>query len=85
MEQELKKRIDENVKGLDGYYTYQAHGRTYSVVDFSTTMKSHPMPAGIFMGWEAVPVDENEGFDMGIQFRSDSWESLKKLINETKT
>lgn len=73
----LVKRNDVN--GLDGYYHYDApNGRRYSVVDFSTTMKTHPFPEGIYKGWEAMRIDDSHGEDDLI--RADSWEELQKML-----
>lgn len=64
----------------DGYYYYTDNkSHKYSVVDFGTTMKTHPMPEGIFMGWEAMKIDDDGGL-AGDVIRAISWEELEKLI-----
>lgn len=75
--EELQKRTDVN--DLEGYYHNDApNGRRYSVVDLGTTMKSHPMPASIFMGWEAMRIDDATADDDLI--RANSWDELKQLL-----
>ena len=68
-------------KGLPkGYYETILGNKRYSVVDFGTTMKSHPMPAGIFLGWEAILVEENGELNSEKMFRANSWEELYKQL-----
>ncbi len=72
----LNKRTDVN--GLDGYYFFERDGIKYSVVDFGTTMKTHPYPAGIFKGWEAMRLSDTKSeYEL---IRADSWEELEKKL-----
>lgn len=63
-----------------GYFSARINGRDYSVVDFGTTMKTHPMPAGIYMGWEAIPIKADGGLDSNEIYRAGSWEDLEKEL-----
>lgn len=63
----------------EGYYDAVVGDKTYSVVDFGTTMKTHPMPAGIFMGWEAIEIVDGE-LDSDSLFRSETWEELSEQL-----
>lgn len=69
--EKLKKRTDTP----EGYFTYEKNGKKYSVVNFGVAMKSHPYPAGLYMGWEALEVEF-----MPEPIRADSWEELEKLL-----
>lgn len=60
----------------EGYYYAVVNGKVYSVVDFGATMKNHPMPEGIFLGWEAIPLRKDGGLDSDQIFRGETWEDL---------
>lgn len=70
-------------EGIRGYYHAFKGDKKYSVVDFSTTMKSMPFldkmkKAGLFMGWEAMEL-VNDDLD-GYPIRANSWEELEKKL-----
>lgn len=64
-----------------GYYYFESEdGAEFSVVDFSTTMKSDTWapPSGLFFGWGAVKIKEGEV--TGDPIMASTWSELEKLI-----
>lgn len=66
----------------EGYYDAEIGGRRFSVVDFGKTMATHPYPIGLFMGWEAFPLDtKGELVTDYDPIRADSWEELAEKLS----
>ncbi len=65
----MKNKLQIRLAEPEGYYYGYFGGKKYSIVDFGTTCKSHLMPAGLFLGWEALAFDgdmlESEGIRAG--------------------
>lgn len=76
----MKEELKQKEGRPKGYYWYEFGGRKYSVVDFGTTMATHPMPEGLFLGWEAMEVINGHLGDEVI--RASSWPRLQKTLNE---
>lgn len=73
------KDLQQRDDAPEGYYNVSINGRTYSVVDFRTTMRSHPMPDGLFMGWEAIEIINGEL--SGGTIRANTWNDLWNMIS----
>lgn len=65
----------------EGYYYAEINGRKYSVVDFGKTMATHPMPEGLFMGWEAMELSSNGHLKPDEMYRGETWEELWNTIS----
>ena len=72
-------KLTRRIECPNGYYDAEVNDKTYSVVDFGTTMKSHPKPEGLFLGWEAAQM-VNGHFEYEHLIRADSWAELEKLL-----
>lgn len=89
---ELIKRDD--VKSLDGYYTYEVNGRKYSVVNFDITMKSmidylkkdnpklgENFGKYLYKGWESIEMEESGALMGDTLERAATWEALKEILD----
>jgi len=48
--------------------------KEWSVLNFADSMKNHPFPEGLYLGWEAFNGNSDE------IIRADNWKELEKLI-----
>lgn len=76
---QMESTLTQRTNTPDGYYNAEVRGKTYSVVDFGTTNKTHPFPDGLFMGWEAIEIVDNE-MKSDTLYRASSWEELEKQL-----
>ncbi len=86
-DRETEKGRDELVLKPDSscHYTFTTkRGTKFSVVDFKEFMKKDKAnfklmkAAGVFMGWEALPLK----YGTGDIFRAPSWNSLLKYLED---
>lgn len=76
----MKNKLQKREGEPNGYYSYEAiNGRKYSVVNFHTTMRGHPAPESIFLGWEALEIKGEELDSRPI--RASTWEDLRKSLD----
>lgn len=78
------KDLQQRDDAPEGYYNATIDGRLYSVVDFGTTMASHPTikelrAAGLFLGWEAIEIINGEL--SGGAIRANTWKDLWNTIS----
>ncbi len=61
--------------GYEGWNVELSDGSNWSVLNFADSMKNHPYPEGIYLGWEALS-------NKGEIIRARDGETLLKLICE---
>lgn len=81
---ELISRKEETGNDNTWFYAKKEDGTTYSVVNCGELMKSVPNAAqlkiaGLFMGWEAMLVEEDK-LKPEVAFRAETWEELKEML-----
>lgn len=59
--------------GFEGWEIVTEDGKKWSVLNFADSMKNHPYPQGVYLGWEAY-----NGTDEII--RADSYEEIENRL-----
>lgn len=53
----MKKKIISKIphhSGFDGYTVTISNGENWSILNFADSMRNHPYPYGVYLGWEGL-------------------------------